>query len=172
MHQQPSPYLPGYGKLRQGGRFYGAGLLHYAGNPGNSPAARYIGGKNPPVGIMLPVGLKAPHPAGWAFFLEVFCGSGPPRPTPGPFSFTSERKGGKEAPQGASRPFAPPVGLLAQKADRLQTVPLTKSGCPCSKSVLFSIGRTYVQGHGTKYTFLRKAKPSPRCGRASRCAML
>ena len=120
-----------------------------------------------------PLSTEPPRP-GPHFFGSVFSHFqtfviGPTRPRPRPFSFYSERKGGKEAPQGAKAPLNPPVGLLTQKAARLQTVPLTKSGCPHSKSVfLFPWAADKLHGHGKWNAFFREANAAQRRGRHSR----
>jgi len=71
------------------------------------------------------------------FFLEILAASKPlllglPGPHPAPFLSTAKEKGEKKRRKGLHAPLNPPVGLLAQKAARLQTVALTESGWPCS----------------------------------------
>ena len=71
--------------------------------------------------------------------------------TPGHISFGIKSNMGKK--NAGVTPLAPPVGLLAQKAFRLQTVPLSKYGWPHLGSVLNLIGSSQATKLGYKEHF-------------------
>ncbi len=63
-----------------------------------------------------------------------------------PFLSPAKEKGEKKRRKGLHAPLNPPVGLLAQKAVRLETVPLSKCGWPHSKSVFYFHGPHAAHG--------------------------
>ena len=91
-------------------------------------------------------------------------------PKPGPFSFYSERKGGKEAPPGFHpwTPSAQPAGAKGWAAPLTATPQMRLAALG---ECLIIIGRVFTHDHFTRNTPLREANAAQRRGRHSRCAV-